>query len=490
MNLDETNNLAPLKTNKIYDLKSQLSMRKRSEDILVACRRQFINDLLLAAFSLSSILILYFAVIPTQSEEFYMETRSPIDPTVFIKARNESNSTVTILRCTNILMTIVIRNLHTVSLIYRHYSLEVSKMIIRKLLSRYGTPYSDTLSSSGLLKKMLLEMLVMGVFCPPYLDYEFSGTMLNGTYTYSVEIIISILTMLRILQTIRIYTYFSIWLSPEAYELGKKLNIAPSLMFALKSDLKFQPQLVLVPTIGSLVLIMGYAVRNLERPYVSNTKCSLDFNYLTNGFWLAIVSMCTIGYGDGYPSTHLGRFIMVLTAGISLVAISLYIVALNIATMLSKEQSKAFYMIKDQKLGNVSRNNASNVIKNVFLIKKLMLNRNRPNYLRSLFFASGQLKRQFHNFTGNFVNKSKYLPPAEMIMQLEHKLVSNIDFIKKEIIDIDYIGERLQDLIKSEQDATRSIDDILAQQDKIDSMIVEMNLEPMLKRKVLENNLS
>lgn len=340
------------------------------------------------------------------------------------------------------------------------------------------------------MKPMVIEMLIMGVFCPPYLDYEFSGTMLNGTYTYSIEIIISILSMLRILQIIRIYIYFSIWLSPEAHDLGKKLNIAPTFIFALKSDLKFQPQLILVPTIGMLVLIMGYAVRNLERPYVSDTKCSLDFEFLTNGFWLAIVSMCTIGYGDGYPSTHLGRFIMVLTAGISLVAISLYIVALNIATMLSKEQSKAFYMIKEQKRGDIYRKNASNVIKSVFAIKKIMLNQQSPNYLRNLFIAAAKLKKQSHNFTGNFRSKSRYLPPAEMIMQLEHKLVSDINFIKKEIIDIDYIAERLQDLITLEENASKSIDDVLAGQEKIDKMIRDMNLEPLLKKNRLENRLS
>ena len=124
----------------------------------------------------------------------------------------------------------------------------------------------------------------MGVFCPPYFDYEFSGTMLHGSYTYSIENIISIFTMLRLLQLLRIYCHFSIWLSPEAYELGKKMNLIPTFMFSIKADLKFQPQIVLIPIIGILVVIMVYAVRNLERPYISDTKSSLDFEYLTNGF--------------------------------------------------------------------------------------------------------------------------------------------------------------------------------------------------------------
>lgn len=305
--------------------------------------------------------------------------------------------------------------------------------------------------------------------------------MLNGHYTYSIEIIISIITMLRIVQIVRIYSYFSIWLSPEAYDLGKKLNVAPTLWFSLKSDLKYQPQFVLIPTIGMIALVMGYAVRNLERPYVSDSKSPLNFEYLTNGFWLAIVTMCTIGYGDGYPSTHLGRFIMVLTASISLVAISLYIVALNIATILTKEQSKAFYMIRNKRKGVDYKKNASNVIKSVFALKRLMNHSNRPNYLRNLFVASAILKKQIHYLSGNSASTSKYLSPTEMVMQLEHKLISDINFIKKEIIDIDYIGDRLEELIKSEEEATKDVDEVLAQHDSIEKTISEMNLEQVLK---------
>jgi hypothetical protein len=62
------------------------------------------------------------------------------------------------------------------------------------------------------------------------------------------------------------------------------MNLIPTFMFSIKADLKFQPQIVLIPIIGILVVIMGYAVRNLERPYISDTKSSLDFEYLTNGF--------------------------------------------------------------------------------------------------------------------------------------------------------------------------------------------------------------
>jgi Ion channel len=485
----EESTILNIRSRKVFDLKSQLSFRKRKEDSIQVEKSQFCNDFLLTILSIISVFVVYIQVTHIQSEEFYRE-EIPIvnNQQIVLKKRNSSNQTVTNLRVLNIVMTLFICKRYAVILIYRHYNLELKKNIIRKNLSKYGNFYIDGLKSSGLVNYMILEMIVMGIFCPPYFDYEFSGSMLHGTYTYSIEIIISIITMVRILQVIRIYGHFSIWMSPEAYIIGKRLNIVPSLFFSLKADLKFQPQVVLLPIIGLLVLIMGYAVRNLERPYNSDTKSSLDFDYLTNGYWLAIVTMCTVGYGDGYPSTHLGRLIMILTAGISLVAISLYIFALNLATMLSKEQSKAYYIIKEQKKRMVAKNNSSNVIKDLFYLKKALLHKTRPNYLKELFIATALLRDTLHNFAANSPSHNKYLPPAEMIMQLEHKLTSDINFIKKEIIDIDYIGERLQELINSEEKISKNISDIMADQDKIDDLITDLNLESLIRSIKLTNS--
>ena len=43
------------------------------------------------------------------------------------------------------------------------------------------------------------------VFTPPYLDVTFEGTMLNGTYTYSLDSLISCLAMTRIVLIFKLY---------------------------------------------------------------------------------------------------------------------------------------------------------------------------------------------------------------------------------------------------------------------------------------------
>jgi len=52
--------------------------------------------------------------------------------------------------------------------------------------------------------------------------------------------------------------------------------------------------------------------------------------------WVIIITMTTVGYGDGYPSTHLGRLIAAVACLIGMLFVSLVVVALTDLTTLSK----------------------------------------------------------------------------------------------------------------------------------------------------------
>lgn len=52
---------------------------------------------------------------------------------------------------------------------------------------------------------------------------------------------------------------------------------------------------------GSIQAIRSYTPNDGYYP--------IDFNDLMNSCWVTIITMLTVGFGDGYPSTHLGRFI-------------------------------------------------------------------------------------------------------------------------------------------------------------------------------------
>lgn len=329
---------------------------------------------------------------------------------------------------------------------------------------------------------MVIEMSILGVFCPPYFDFEFSGSMLNGEYTYSYDSIIAILTTLRLFLVARLYIHISIWLSDEAYEIGKKLGITPTFSISIKADLKHQPYLIIAGAIIFTVIIIGFAVRNLERTFESDEKSSLDFTYLTNGWWLTVVTMTTVGYGDGYPSTHLGRFIMLITAVMSLIIVSLYVVALTVASMFNKEETKAYYMIKKHGATLKARDKAANVIKCSFRLKMLLSKKNDANYLKRIFVCGGVLRRHIRRFCmETSLANTRYLPPSELLVQLEQKLALEINEIRKEIIDIQFIGERLDELMKHQDTISGSLDDILEMQNTIERDIGDLNIQKILK---------
>lgn len=52
--------------------------------------------------------------------------------------------------------------------------------------------------------------------------------------------------------------------------------------------------------------------------------------------------MTTVGLGEGYPSTHLGRFIGVCACLIGMLLISLMVVSLTLSSEFTPEESKVF----------------------------------------------------------------------------------------------------------------------------------------------------
>ena len=70
-------------------------------------------------------------------------------------------------------------------LVFRYF-LNLRLLRLRELASN-----EDGLISTGLFKWMILELIFLLVFSPPYVIGTFTGTMLQGTYTYSYDTIIN-----------------------------------------------------------------------------------------------------------------------------------------------------------------------------------------------------------------------------------------------------------------------------------------------------------
>ena len=123
----------------------------------------------------------------------------------------------------------------------------------------------------------------MCAFTPPYVDYEFEGEMLDGTYTYSLDSIISCFAFSRLLLVFKLYPHINKWTRSDVHELPlSDQYTAMTNEFTFKFELRYSPMIILAVLVIILVAYVGYTFRVLERSYVADNKSSLNLEEIYN----------------------------------------------------------------------------------------------------------------------------------------------------------------------------------------------------------------
>ena len=100
---------------------------------------------------------------------------------------------------------------------------------------------------------------------PPYMDYTFSGWMMGGEYTYTLDMIITTFTLFKSYTLVRVYEHYSIWTCKEAKIIASLNGQKTNSKFAFKSDVKNENILVLAASFIIIVFFFAFIIRNLEK---------------------------------------------------------------------------------------------------------------------------------------------------------------------------------------------------------------------------------
>jgi len=77
--------------------------------------------------------------------------------------------------------------------------------------------------------------------------------------------------------------------------------------FAIKAEVKFRPYHMVCVLVIFSTAVLGFGLRNTEIVFLHVSR--LDWYPVWNGIWCIMMSMTTVGYGDYYPTTNIGRVI-------------------------------------------------------------------------------------------------------------------------------------------------------------------------------------
>lgn len=247
------------------------------------------------------------------------------------------------------------------------------RLKIRLLRAAFRGCAADNIFTTGLWKMFFAEFILLGVLSPPGLDGVFRGRMLFGAYIYSYDSLITLAVLLKLYYYIKVYGHISMWTSDRIRQIGANYKISIGTAFAIKAQLKHSPYISMAVMFAVCIGIFGFMMRIFEYGFTADPGAALgvkavknpNFKTYTDTFWVIIITMMTVGYGDIYPNTHLGRVIAFLSALTGMLIVSLLIISLSYMVEFSPKERKAHNLIKKLEAGNEMKKISSTLVKSV-----------------------------------------------------------------------------------------------------------------------------
>ena len=189
----------------------------------------------------------------------------------------------------------------------------------------------DTLISTGEWKPMTTELIFCSI-CPlPFLSgytYKESYSDYSKTVQYRVnDILLLLMCLIRIYLVVRCILTFSFFMGTRSQRICNMSGSEASYMFSLKALMKKKPYTVLIFSLLISVTLFGFTLRIFERPL--SEASGQNFNDISNSFWVTLITMTTVGYGDFYPKSNIGRLVGIIIAFWGVLFVSLFVVTLT-----------------------------------------------------------------------------------------------------------------------------------------------------------------
>ncbi|EAS01602.3 cation channel family transporter (macronuclear) [Tetrahymena thermophila SB210] len=176
---------------------------------------------------------------------------------------------------------------------------------------------------------LLFEILFNMMILPNGFDVLIEGRSLGGTYTYSLDTIFTIINILKSYHVFNLAFQYA-----SSFEF---FNFHISFLF--KAAFHKRPFLYTTILFVFTCLISTFLLQIVEITYKKDgSTTQYDYTNLYNSFWVMINTLLTVGFGDGYPYTHLGRGIGIFLAILGSAFIGILVVVFNKVSIPSESE--------------------------------------------------------------------------------------------------------------------------------------------------------
>lgn len=245
------------------------------------------------------------------------------------------------------------------------------------MLTKYRVSAHDTIFSTGLYKPMFFELFLALLILPPYIDWSFTVEMLGFEIKYSLSAVFMFIAMAKLYVILRLFGHYSEYTQEKSEIICSKHAVTANAYFSLKCYLKESPFI----GIGTFFLVMSVFSSVLmklceepQRKSVNNGQVNdSTLETLWDNLWVIFYTTTTIGYGNLYPYTHIGRAICILACILGNMYLGMLILSINQKMELDEGQNLSYAWISRNSLSNDVKNNATIAIRKaatLFLLSK------------------------------------------------------------------------------------------------------------------------
>ena len=203
-------------------------------------------------------------------------------------------------------------------------------------------------TSPQILSQIIITYIITIFHVPPYLDEVY--VTIPTTDEESISVKVNLILIFNVLITLRCFLFFiyfakySRFSNDRADKICEESNVKNNIFFILKSQLKDSPVISIIFLFLLSIFIFGYMLRNTELAFMVNVTSSKFQNWtnLWNGFWCITMSFFTVGYGDFYPQTILGRIVLFFSLIWGMFLVGLLVLHFSSWFVLSQKEKKVY----------------------------------------------------------------------------------------------------------------------------------------------------
>ncbi|CAD8079793.1 unnamed protein product [Paramecium sonneborni] len=325
------------------------------------------------------------------------------------------------------------------------------------------TPQAS-LSETPLIWGIVWEILLLILNPTPYTCYqkiEFQQRYTDTIRFYYLNEIFTFLGMFKGFLLLNIIFKFQKYSSSRIGRICRLYSADFNTHLMLKLCIRDKPFETLSILFAGGMFVFGYSLEVAERA-LFRLEDSLDPSYISNRFWINLITIFTVGYGDFFPYTDLGRVAMACSVVYGVVVTSLFTATLY--SLLTPQNGECLVWALLEKA------NVRNTIQNV-----------SGNILLKLNDLSKKHSGQFKTIEETFIVKDQ--------IAILNNLLQEVVTLKRQYRDID--GEEFMAMVKRKfKDINGQFEDVqeflekLQKQQKLISSTIEKPFDFSVKQSI------